>query len=98
MIEVSFQEFLDFPNKENYIFFFTLEDVCGLCKLQEIEYKKFNIANLIKVKADNEEQLQSMNIMALPCTVKYDKNSDRSVMTKYGVQYEKQIMEILNEK
>ncbi len=96
MIEMSFEEFKTLSKKECFIFFFTLEDYgCGGCKIQEKEYLKHDIPNLVKVKAQSEEDLTFMCIKALPYTCIFNKEGDIKV-EKYGVQYEKQIKELLS--
>lgn len=96
MIEISVKEFIDFPNKEKYIFFFSIPGLCGLCELQKKEYEKFHIVNLIQVVGTitDEEVMQEMDIQALPCTSIF--NEDGSIkIKKYGIQYELQIKQLL---
>lgn len=96
MREISLSEFKTLSGKESFIFFFSMENYgCGTCRLYEKEISKYNIPNLIKVLAENEEDLMEMNIMALPYTCTY--NQDGSIkVKKYGVLYEKQVKELLN--
>ena len=96
MIEMSFQEFKTLQRKELFIFFFTMPDFCGLCTQQENEYKKYNIPNLVKVKADNEDQLMEMGIKALPYTCMFSSDGKNRI-EHYGVLYEPQIRKLLGE-
>ncbi len=97
MLEISVEEFKTFPNKENYIFFFSIEGLCGLCTQQKIEYEKYGIVpNLIHVKGTitDEQSLEDMNIMALPVSIIFDEFGKEKIK-KYGIQYESQIKSLL---
>lgn len=99
MIEISVKEFINFPNKEKYVFFFSIPGLCRLCSIQEKEYEKFNIPNLIKVSGtitDEDYLMNELNIEALPCTSVFNKEGSFKIK-KYGIQYETQINQLLKE-
>lgn len=98
IVEITFEEFKTFSNKEKFIFFFTIPGMCGLCTLQEKEYEKFNILNLIKVKGDitSEEGFMELGIDALPATFLFTYDG-KPRNKKYGILYETQINQLLKE-
>lgn len=98
MQSISVEEFKNFSNKEQYIFFFTIPGLCGLCSIQEKEYEKFNIPNLIKVQGSisDEEYFMNIGIGALPCTMVFNSNSVPRIK-KFGVLYSTQIEKLLKE-
>ena len=92
MVEISVELFKAFDYKEKYIFFFSIPNLCSLCKVQEQEYKNFNIPNLINVVGEitDEDYFQKIGIQVLPCTILFDKEGKHR-FKKYGVLYETQI-------
>jgi hypothetical protein len=98
MVKISVELFKAFEHKERYIFFFSIPNLCDLCKDQKEEYKKYNIPNLINVVGDitDEEYFMNMGVQMLPCTILFDKEGKHR-LKKYGVQYETQIKKLLKE-
>lgn len=94
MLKISFQEYKTLPNKSKYIFVFTMDGYCGLCKMALVEYEKSEIPHLIQVDADSEEELMREGIPALPMTVILDKE-EHIVWKKFGVLFSTQIEEML---
>ncbi len=93
MQSLSFEQFLIFP-KHGYVYFFSLEGACGLCKQYESEIKQYDVPNLIKVWTENEDDLMNIGIKAVPCTRIYD-TQDKIYFERYGVLYQKQVTELL---
>lgn len=94
MQTISVNEFVSMSIKHGYIFFFSMDGYCGLCKQYESELSKYDIPKLIKVDSKEENELMGIGIGALPCTRIYDKE-EKVIFERYGVLYSKQIQELL---
>lgn len=90
---VSFEQFVSMP-KHGYIFFFSMDGYCGLCKQYEAELNKYNILNLIKVNSTEEHEYMDIGVKAVPCTRFYN-TEDILAYERYGILYQKQIQELL---
>ncbi len=90
---VSFEQFVSMP-KHGYIYFFSMDESCGLCKQCQIELEKNNIPKLIKVTTENESDFLSVGVKAVPCLRVYD-TEDKVLREWHGVLYETQIKELM---
>jgi hypothetical protein len=90
---VSFKQFVEMP-KHGYLFFFSKEESCGLCKQQQTELEKYDIHGLIKISISDEDDFKSIGVMAVPLMRFYD-TQEKCAYQRHGVLYDKQMRELM---
>jgi len=90
---VSFKQFVEMP-KHGYLFFFSKDESCGLCKQQQIELEKYDIPGLIKVSISDDDDFKGIGVVTVPL-MRFYNTEEKVAYQRNGVLYEKQMRELL---